>query len=329
MLMKKFIRVLSVLLLTQACSTDFDLTADWKEVTIIYAMLNADDSIQYIKINKAYLDENANALTQAKIPDSLFLKNILVTLEEWSADVLVNSYVLDTTSELGGKESGIFATNPNYLYKHITPLNENYTYKIVISGSTSESDISAQTNLVNSYNIIYPNTGNTINWTANSVKLSWRSAKNSAIYEMVIRIYYEENNSITTEVKYLDWKIFSNFENNDLAGGALLEYQIEGEIFYHFLKANLTADPNITRKALNMDFMFYAAGKELKDYIDVANAQSGITENQIKPQYTNVENGLGIFSSRLYQISTGVGFVPRAIDSLVNGSITKDLNFIY
>ena len=51
------------------CETDFDTTAPYKDITIVYGLLDSKDSMQYIKINKAFLAEN-NVLTYAASPGS-------------------------------------------------------------------------------------------------------------------------------------------------------------------------------------------------------------------------------------------------------------------
>ena len=53
-----------------ACETDFDVNANWKEVTVVYGLLDQSEQEQYIKINKAYLGEG-DALQLATIADSV------------------------------------------------------------------------------------------------------------------------------------------------------------------------------------------------------------------------------------------------------------------
>ena len=51
------IRIAALIVLTtilfQACKTDFDINAPWKESAIVYGILNQNDTIHYIKVNKA------------------------------------------------------------------------------------------------------------------------------------------------------------------------------------------------------------------------------------------------------------------------------------
>ena len=52
-----------------SCETDFDVNADWQEVTILYGLLDQNSEIQFIKINKAFLGRD-DALGMASISDS-------------------------------------------------------------------------------------------------------------------------------------------------------------------------------------------------------------------------------------------------------------------
>ena len=56
-----------------SCSTDVDLYADYKDVPIIYAMLNPMSDTNYVKITRAFCgtdDEHINAYEVALIADS-------------------------------------------------------------------------------------------------------------------------------------------------------------------------------------------------------------------------------------------------------------------
>ena len=62
-----FLLLISVFFM--ACETDFEVNASWKEVTVVYGLLDQSQQQQYIKINKAYLGEG-DALQMASVADS-------------------------------------------------------------------------------------------------------------------------------------------------------------------------------------------------------------------------------------------------------------------
>ena len=69
------------------------------------------------------------------------------------------------------------------------------------------------------------------------------------------------------------------------------------------------------------------AGQELGEFIKIAQANSGITATQDIPTYTNLSEGIGVFTSRNVANYTGFGLTDATLDSLKNGSITGHLNF--
>src|SRR5690349_20621550 len=67
----------AILLFTiSSCRQDFDITSKYKEVTIVYALLNAKETTHYVRIQKGYLIDG-NALTAAGVKDSIYYPNIL------------------------------------------------------------------------------------------------------------------------------------------------------------------------------------------------------------------------------------------------------------
>jgi hypothetical protein len=78
------------------------------------------------------------------------------------------------------------------------------------------------------------------------------------------------------------------------------------------------------------DFVFYLGGLELRKYIEITNAQGGITADQIKPVYTNMqgENAYGIFSSRVERNVYRVPFSKKTVDSLIYSPNAKFLQIV-
>ncbi len=64
-----FLSLLTLVMLLNACSTDVDLYADYKNITVVYGLLDSDKDTNYVKINKAFLGPG-NALEIAMIEDS-------------------------------------------------------------------------------------------------------------------------------------------------------------------------------------------------------------------------------------------------------------------
>ncbi|MFM7699297.1 MAG: hypothetical protein ACKO7V_00730, partial [Bacteroidota bacterium] len=81
------------LLALGACSTDIDVNAPWKEETIVTGLIDPNDAVHYLRIHKAFLDPNRNALVVAQIRDSLYheISRTTVWVETWKNGILRDS----------------------------------------------------------------------------------------------------------------------------------------------------------------------------------------------------------------------------------------------
>ncbi len=326
--MKKIRAFILCALFLAGCSNDLDIAADYKEITVIYGLLNDADSVHYVQVFRGFLDENTNALTIAQNPDSIFYSANSELKISRNGQVIVPVRV-DAASIGMPRDSGIFVDSPNYVYTFQEHLFEDEQYQLTFKNSETGHTVTAQTPIVKDFNITRPLTyrptlDNRLNPLSNKIDISWSEAPNGKIYELTIRFFYEEWNVSSPAVidtQYIDWPIFRNLTD--------LDYVLDGTQFYPFLKTALRTDLNVRRKALEFpfEFRFYVGAQELYEYMRINEAQTGITSLQIKPEYTNVDGGLGIFSSRYFKSVTEFKLSDASLDSLTCGSITKDLNF--
>src|ERR1035438_4039890 len=129
----KLILIVAVFSTIFSCKNTLDINAPWKETTVVYGLLNVHDSVQYIKINKAFLG-NGNEFTYAKVADSINYGNVLtVTLQQYNNGNYVNTTTLIRTENMP-KDTGIFATIPNVIYR--TPagfvINPQSSYMLTV-----------------------------------------------------------------------------------------------------------------------------------------------------------------------------------------------------
>jgi len=317
------------LIILSSCSTDFDITGEWKDITVVYGLLNQNDSIQYIKINKAFLGDD-DALIMAQNPDSCNYYNSLeVKLEEWRNGMIVNTFFLDTTI-IHNKKPGDFYYPDQILYKTNAVLNTLSSYKLVITNKNTGKIVSAQTKLIKPFTIVKPNPIQQINFASvNPIEVKWISAENAKLYQVIVRFHYIETN-INTNVstqKYVDWIIGSKVSAT-VNGGEELSIEYNGEGFFENLAHKLLPDPNIKRIEGKVEFIFAAAGEDFNTYMELSKPPSTIVQE--KPQYTNITNGIGLFSCRYDNTKDNpilLNLTARSSDSLKNGRFTYNLGF--
>ena len=184
--MKKLLLLLPVLaLILSQCSNDFDVTADWKEIPVVYAFLNPKDSAHYIRVEKAFLDPETSAYTIADIADSLYYPAdaIAVFIEKTSSGQRFQLTRVDGNLEGYVRDTGIFAHAPNWLYK-LKPAAGNPVilpgekYRLVIQRADGKPDVTASTTVPDNFIIGTPNTQQTPIfgrdfWTRRQPTTSW------------------------------------------------------------------------------------------------------------------------------------------------------------
>ncbi|MBA3647017.1 MAG: DUF4249 family protein [Chitinophagales bacterium] len=333
-MLKVIILISFICVFNLSCSTDFNVTAPWKDITIVYGLLDASDTAQYVKVNKAFLDPTTSALTIAQNPDSLYYADLNVSLEEYQNGNLINTLQLikvDGNSEGYSKDPGIFSNALNYLYKTTQTLNQNSQYKIIIGNENSSKVVSSITEVINDFRVIRPSVGQPVSLLPGfAFIVDWQSAENGKNYGLTIRFHYTEaqvSNPDAKQDKFIDWIIFTNEVEQTTEGGHEITRTIQSNDFYAKLLNAIPFDGNVIREAGKLDFFFSVGGEELYTFNQVTQAQQGLTSGQIEPQYTNIDNGLGLFSSRFNKAVYGIQIENKTLDSLACGSQTHTLHF--
>ncbi len=323
-----FIKLSLFALFLSACTTDFDVNAEWQETTVVYGLLDASMDTQYIKINKAYLGEG-DAIMMAQYSDSInFIPNELeVKLHKLLLNDTLVSIILDTTLILKDSldvngESGIFSNDNNIIYRAVVPngfLRDDCNYAITIKNIYSGNEVSSNTEVISNFSFKDFNSAykfgfynpssllvDSLQYLSKTIK--WNKSKNGVIYQLDVIFNYIENG----DRKSLVW----SQQEEVYEGSISMQSKLEGIQFFNFLRQNLSDDNNVTRSFLNLDLLMTVATENLNTYIKVNEPLAGIVQQ--KPQFTNINNGSGIFSSRYSHSESNIGLTDNTMDFLIN-----------
>jgi len=327
--MKKILAILALISLTMSCDNSLDLNETWKDIPVTYGFLNPSDTAQYIRVERVFNGANRSGLDIAKIPDSLYYKDITVSLIRNKTSKIYNLQMIDGNKDGHVRDSGVFANIPNYLYKIRTTdmtLNPSEVYTLVVTKENGDTVTSAKTRIVEDISIYRPST---IVLTRPfkfdydlKYSVTWARDPLVGYYDLFLIIHYKEKDKSKGDEwiqKSLVWKIATGIKKGT--------YKYAGRDFFIFLQNALTPDDNITRRFLSFDLKVRAVGKELKNYTDILNSNLGITSSQQIPTYTNMSNGYGIFTSINTTEMKGFYLSDKTLDSLSRGIYTKNLNF--
>jgi hypothetical protein len=319
------------ILFNAACNDKLDLIEGNKEVPVVYGFLSLNDTATYIRVERSFIDAIKPAAEVAKIADSLYYKNMSVTLVRVANNEKFVLTRVDGNTEGYKRDTGFFAQSPNYLYKAknaTLSMRADEQWRIVLQ-RISDTKILAQatTKVVGDYNIFAPQTGATLFLTYdNTFNVSVETVELTAkFYDVKIIVNYDELIGTTRTPKKAEWLLTQGTPRIGVT--QQIFFRRNAKEFYTFLSTNIPVNGSATRFFKDFDIEVTAGGQELIDFQNVGIANIGITGSQSIPNYTNIENGLGIFTSRNKTVLRGVKLNDQSLDLLKTGEVTKSLNF--
>jgi len=312
-----------VIILFSSCENEFHVNAEWEETTVVYGLLDASLDTQYIKINKAFLgDTSASVMAQYADSVNYDPSNLEIKLHDLASnssiildDILMNKDPFDPNGNLG-----VFSVDSNIIYRALTPsgfLKDNRMYMLEIKNRISGNEVFASTEVISSFifttnlNSKFPFYKDDSDWLDSNYRsktIQWNKVENGFIYELDVRFNYYENG----ELKHLIWgQGLVTF-----AGSGEMSTTLEGAKFFNFLSKELE-NPAFqgTRIFKDIDLVMTVGTEELNTYIQVNEPVSGIVQQ--RPDFTNINNGIGIFSSRYTYSQFGIDLTSDTKEYLI------------
>lgn len=312
--MRKGILIFSLISLVSfySCETDIDTNAEYKDMTIVYGLLDPNESDHYIKINKGFIGEgNANDLAGNASNYNYSEGEINVKIDEYKpSGVFVKSYTLSRTVNDIPKDNGVFDNSSNVLYKFTEPnLNKDNTYKLSIYNPSLEKTVSSETEVVAEPSVKGYYEVKLRNQSGVSANFPIEVTPSSNLGRVKVNFVFNYTEFYTNTTDSIDKNIKLSM-GEELAtnlNGNLLEFSISGDNLFSAIESQIpTNTPNILkRKIRNATVELILAGQDLSTYMSVNDPSIGLAN---KPDYTNITNGLGIFSSRSTMIVKSLAF---------------------
>ena len=353
--MKKFLfplLALVALFFLPACSEKFDVAAPYKSVTVVYGLLDRNDTAHYIRIQKAFLDNNKSALVMAKEVDSNTFANLNVRVARISmngnaiASDTVHLTRVDLNVEGYPKQAGTFFNAPNYAYKFKSALDPAYIYRIIVTNPATGEVDSADAPVIDDRNggpfyvyyiddtASHPTLDFSSTASLSTITLTGRytppnnfsfngSTTPVAAVQAFIRFHWVDSNVSTgaTTAKYFDHNIGYIFLN-----GTGFSYDVKNTELYNAINSGIGIAPAFTDRLMDRcELIFYLGTTDFYNYITVQSLQgTGLTGNEIQPTYTNIkgQNVLGLYTSRGLR-SGYITISPNTIESLKTSPLVE------
>jgi hypothetical protein len=357
--MKKLIfpfTALVAILFATSCSEKFKVAAPYKDITVIYGFLQQSDTAHYIRVQKAFLDQEKSAVSMAKVADSSFYKQINVRIERFTAFGSTNTYKdsihlerVDLNTEGYPKQPGQFFDAPNYAYKFKGTLDPQYFYRIIVTNLVTGKRDSANAPIINESPATfgvpilddpYLNIQKGLNFFSALPKRTvtidghyynpanynfYGQTSPAGIAQLTIRFHWVDTVAGTgaRTARYCD------YTTDYVPMTSAFEYKIENINLYNTLKlAMADAPPTVTRLMEPAEIFAYISTPDYATYHQVVSTQgTGLTGSEIQPNYTNVkgDDALGMFTARGLRRGT-IKIAKQTMDSLVISPIMSGTN---
>ena len=215
----KYIAYLIIFTIFVSCDNELDVVEDFKDIPVVYGFISLSDTAQYIRVERAFIDQSTSGLELAQIPDSLYYSNAKVTLEHAKTGTQYEMTRVDGNLEGYVRDEGVFAQSPNYLYKlrnaDINLIAED-EYKFILNRGEGFDVIETTTVLIGESDLRVPNvkTGSPISFNSIAfTKLTWSGSPAAKIYNVNFDFNYQEREASSSNVfekKSVTWKAIRN-----------------------------------------------------------------------------------------------------------------------
>lgn len=341
--MHRFLRIPLALfagaVLTVSCETDFSLNGDYELQPVVFGLLDQTSGVHFVKITKAFLGDGDN-LVYATIPDSSYFNQVAARVTEQKNGTLTGRFwELKDTVVSGKSTAGIFYAPEQKVYVfHASDLDASATYILEIDVEGGQRRVTGSTSLLSGFKLIGTTANNPsfrIAFAPNKVDDdrdydSWRVSFNEALHaERYVFSYTfrwtETYTDLTTASFEVSRSNGDHLQTKPLVPGAG-DVFFSGLDFYTWLATVIPLDPKVVRRKVEgIDLKIAVAHSELHQYMEVGKPVGGIA--QIRPEFTNLTGGKGLFSSRLVYQKKGLQLNPASVKELCVGRYTKELLF--
>lgn len=307
--MKKIVLLLPLLFcFMSACEVEFTPNAEWKEIPVVYCILDQDLDTTWVRVERCFLAEG-NMYDYGTISDSINypVGSIRVVLCAYSNGQCIDTIVCRDT--LCDRVEGNFSNLAQPLYFTTASLDENYMYKLLIT-RVSNGNVLAYTDSIplilqkpSSNGILIRKPSNTDRFgffqrsgTDAVCYIEWYVLENARRYQPIVRFYYLEEG----DTHYVDLHCNTVTESP-------LRPQTQSTLYsresFRASICSLLKDDTLPKRSLNkVDLYLTACSEDLNAYISSLNVNSNNAVDQGSEAYTNIHNGKGVFASRRTQL---------------------------
>lgn len=324
--MKKLFLLLIAYFFAISCDNTLEINADYDVENVVYGLIDKDLDTQWVRLHRTYLGEDG-LLAGAVYSDSLYFDTATIYLEKLNASGNVSATYELVRKDTNLMDTGVFTTANYRLYWTDATIDAAADYRIsgYIPGN---NNFTASTPVVGNVNITKPRGFQKISFGVSNGSFKWEAARNARLYQGYLHFKYKEaplSNPRDSVIHTLTYALPVRTGSN-LNGSGTFTSEVSYATYFQFLRNNIGSTTDTVRVFEGMDVEIWAAADDYATYINVNQPSQGIVQE--KPLFTNIDGGIGLFSSRAKGMQEDVQFSTTTLDSLWRGIFTCNMGWV-
>lgn len=334
--MKKiFLTILAITaLILTSCKNTVDIYSNSGDSTIVYAMLDPGLDTNFFKITKSFVG-NANQFAQNYDANNYGYDEIDVRFGRCEHSTITQAFPVDTISVyLPYDTTSIFYNGCRQTYYYTKKkLEDGKKYRLEIFRKADSVTVSTEIKTLSSF--VYKTNKmqgvyREFNMKRENALIAWANTNdyNPATYfDITIYFSYIENPGASQTKQTIVWNIGSGTaENLWNQNDDIYNIRFKPSSFFSILEndEHLRNTQASSRRIIDtIEIKVSGIGEDLYNYYLVNNSSSAI---QDIPNYSNIENGVGLVSARASQLLHS-NITKESLDKIVNDF--PQYNFYY
>ncbi len=309
-----------------SCTEEVNVNTIGPPVNVVYCLLNPGENVQYLRIGRSYNGASESLLTSPHSDSISWMEKFTVYIEEWDDNQELGNIFYFSPDTETVKDSGFFPIEGLSVFKSSFIPKPLHTYSIYVHFENDDKISSARTTIPGDIIVHDPKPipGRKINLqSGSSFTIRWEPAEKAGVYQTFFKIIYEEKTS--TDIRFnnisFNSQIFTEFAHSQL-----IEKTISGNRFFDECTIQIDSTVEATREIINVSFEMYIGGEEFGLYL--FSQLNGNYLSSAFSEYSNIKNGIGIFSSINKYELTNLQLSNTTLDELAYGDKTRHLGFL-
>ena len=316
--------LISVLIFVPSCTEEVNLYTSSTPTPIVWCLLNPADSIQYVRLARSYQAGEGIATTTPVADSTVWNIPHEVYIEEYTDGIRGNTYRFEPDNTIP-KDSGFFPVNGLRLYSAPFRPMPGRMYHLYAYFPDLDKMASAVCTVNGTPHIVdpLPLSVRKINFEPGQPYIiRWMPGENTGVYQMTFRIHYRDSSAAGEQFRKADYTGGGLFNQK---ADQMLEASMGGQAFFNAIAADVPVIQGIVRNVISVEFIMISGGTDL-GFLFRSATETGSNFTNLA-EYSNVRNGLGVFSSRTLIRVPNLALSNVTLDMLAHGELTKSLGF--